>query len=77
MNSSTLDKESDCSLAKHFLNFKEIVGVVFLGFTLENKADFGFSSSIGEALTHLKSHMWECIVYTYIYCITNFLQKKG
>ena len=33
MNSSTLDKESDCSLAKHFLNFGETVAIVFLGFT--------------------------------------------
>ena len=30
MNSNTLDKESDRSLAKHFLNFRKTVEVVFL-----------------------------------------------
>ena len=34
MNTNTLDKESDGSLTKHFLNFGEMIGVVFLGFTL-------------------------------------------
>ena len=34
MNSSTLDKMSDRSLAKYSLNLEETVGVVFLGFTL-------------------------------------------
>ena len=42
-NSSTSSLENDCSLAKNFLSFKEVVGGLFFGFILHYRDYFAFT----------------------------------
>ena len=51
MNSSTLGLENDCSLAKNFLSFKEVIGAHISSFFWFHSLYFGFTYSIGDTLS--------------------------